>query len=54
METTDQGNELQEDDYISMSEQNAVHLASPDTYVMCNTDVRPSINFSCLQDNLPR
>ena len=27
METTDQGKWLQEDDYISMSEQNAVRLA---------------------------
>ena len=26
---------LQEDDYKSMSEQNAVHLASPDTYIKC-------------------
>ena len=33
METTDQGKYLQEDDYISMSEQNQVHLASPDTYI---------------------
>ena len=38
-------NKLQEDDYISMSEQNAVHLASPDTYIKCaiQTFVRPSI-----------
>ena len=35
---------LQEDDYISMSEQNAVHLASPDTYIKCaiQTSVGPS------------
>ena len=33
METTDQGKELHQDDFISMSEQNAVHLVSPDTYI---------------------
>ena len=48
METTDQGKLLQEDDYISMSEQNAVHLASPDTYIKCaiQMSVCPSISLS--------
>ena len=46
METTDQGKKLQEDDYISMSEQNAVHLASPDTYIKCaiQMSVCPSVD----------
>ena len=54
METTDQGKYLQEDDYISMSEQNAVHLASTDTYIKYSirTSVSPSIRHQvCLRDN---